>query len=261
MDNELFGMKELYDVILKATFNIDIDGKSYVTGEVVAAFDKIMISNFTPRKSYRFARGGLGNSVLMSWEDTSDIVFNFDHGVFSKTQLALLSNSKLINNETDTRLISHSQTLTTDEDGKIELKFTPAAGTLFIYDVSTGNKITSFTENGNTVTLLAPFLEVLVRYQFEYTENYSLMSIGKELVSGYLELEGKTKLVDNQDGLVTTGIIHIPRLKLMSNLVLRLGDNAPPQVASFSGIGIPVGDKREKYVCEILYLGTNIEAT
>lgn len=261
MDTEYFGMKELYDVVLKTTYSIELDGKTYVPGEVVAAFDSIMISNFTPRKTYRFAKGGFGNASLISWEDTTDIVFNFDQGIFSKVQLALLSNSQLKAEEEIPRLVSYSETHTTDTLGKISLKYAPILSSLFIYNMGTGDKITSFTVDGKNISLITPNLKVLVRYQFEYTENYSLMSIGQGLVNGYLELEGKTKLKDHQDGLVTTGIIHIPKLKLMSNLVLRLGDSAPPQVASFSGVGIPVGDKREKYVCEIIYLSTNIEAT
>ena len=49
-----FGLKELYDLTLKATFPIDMDGRTFEAGEVIARFDKIQIANFkeiTARKS------------------------------------------------------------------------------------------------------------------------------------------------------------------------------------------------------------------
>jgi len=41
-----FGLKELYDVTIKTTSNIEMNGKILETGETLVAFDKIQISNF-----------------------------------------------------------------------------------------------------------------------------------------------------------------------------------------------------------------------
>ena len=41
MNNE-FGMKELYSVVFKATYPIEIGGIEYAKGEVIAAFDKFI---------------------------------------------------------------------------------------------------------------------------------------------------------------------------------------------------------------------------
>jgi hypothetical protein len=40
MNNE-FGLKELYSVVLKATYPIEIGGRIFEPGEVIARFDKI----------------------------------------------------------------------------------------------------------------------------------------------------------------------------------------------------------------------------
>jgi hypothetical protein len=40
MDIE-FGLKELYDLTLKATYPIEIEDKEFEAGEVIARFDKI----------------------------------------------------------------------------------------------------------------------------------------------------------------------------------------------------------------------------
>jgi hypothetical protein len=40
MDEE-FGLKELYDLTLKATYPIELDGRVFEPGEIIARFDKI----------------------------------------------------------------------------------------------------------------------------------------------------------------------------------------------------------------------------
>ena len=50
MNNE-FGLKELYDVSLKATYPIETNGRKIEVGEVIAAFDKIQLANFQEIKS------------------------------------------------------------------------------------------------------------------------------------------------------------------------------------------------------------------
>jgi hypothetical protein len=45
MTNEL-GFKELYEVSLKSTSNIEVNGVQVEPGETIASFDKIQIANF-----------------------------------------------------------------------------------------------------------------------------------------------------------------------------------------------------------------------
>jgi hypothetical protein len=65
--------------------------------------------------------------------------------------------------------------------------------------------------------------------------------IGRRLYEGYVELEGRTKIVDDITGRIRTGIIRIPRLKIDSDLTLTLGDRVPPVSGTFHGTGYPVG--------------------
>ena len=253
-------MKEIYDVVLKTTSYIEIGDRTFLAGEVVAAFDRIMISNFATHTLRKFARGGQGAGTLITWSDVDSVVFTFDQGVFSLTQLALLSNAKVVEGVNDSYPISFSETLESDGTGLIQLKHTPISGELFLYNLSTGDKITDFTINDDAITINTNYLNVLVRYKYYYQGAHRNMKVGTPLVDGFLELEGKTKLRENQNGQEVTGIIHIPKLKLMSDLVLRLGNNASPQVLSFNGVGFPVGDKRNQHVCEIIQLDENIDA-
>jgi hypothetical protein len=40
-----FGLKELYEVIIRTTYPIEVSGKTIEAGETIAVFDKIQIAN------------------------------------------------------------------------------------------------------------------------------------------------------------------------------------------------------------------------
>ena len=70
--NSEFGLKELYDLTLKATFPIEMDGRKFETGEVIARFDKIQLANFREVTSRVSANGGKSNPALIVWEDPKE---------------------------------------------------------------------------------------------------------------------------------------------------------------------------------------------
>jgi hypothetical protein len=72
-NNNEFGLKELYDLTLKTTYPIEIAGRKFETGEVVARFDKIQIANFKEITSRISANGGFDNRPHAIWEDTKEI--------------------------------------------------------------------------------------------------------------------------------------------------------------------------------------------
>ncbi|MBQ5473783.1 MAG: hypothetical protein IIT65_03600 [Lachnospiraceae bacterium] len=79
-------------------------------------------------------------------------------------------------------------------------------------------------------------------------------------MQGYLELEGKTRVKDDTSGLITTGIIKIPKLKLMSGLSMKLGAQAGPVVGTFEGVGVPVESRHNSYVMEFDFLNNDIDS-
>ena len=46
MNNSEYSLKELYDVVIKATYPLEINGKTILENETIAAFDKIQVANF-----------------------------------------------------------------------------------------------------------------------------------------------------------------------------------------------------------------------
>ena len=258
--NTEFGLKELYDLTLKATYPIEVEGRKFEAGEVIARFDKIQIANFREIASRVSANGGKNNPALIVWEDTKEIQLNFTQGIFSKRQFALLSNSNLVKSApTEKILLSAHFTGESDEEGRIQLN--KEVANVFVYDAKTYEKLTpeSVDLEKGEIILGAPYRDVEVDYQFYYTNEVSTMTVGKRLIEGFLLLEGKTRVKDDITGKTRTAILRIPRLKLVSDLSMRLGREAGPLLANFAAVGYP-GVSRDKTVMEMLFLSDDIDA-
>lgn len=259
---QLIGLKELYDVKLKTTYPMEIKGKKYEVGEVITTFDKIQIANIDEIKTYTSANGGFDNRARVIWEDTQQINFIFSQGVFSELQLAMLGNSKLLEKEKGEAIsISQRESKEIDENGIVILKKEPV-GNIFVYVVETGERIKEFGVKGKTLEFSTEkkYTDVIIDYNYNYMNGGINMIIGRSLISGYISLEGKTRVKEDETGIDRTGIIKIPRLKLMSDLSIRLGNNANPVIANFKASGFPIGDKGNKKVMELTFLNDDIDS-
>ena len=262
MDNQ-FGMKELYEVVFKATYPMKINDRTIETGEIITEFDKIQLANFNEIKSRVQASGGFDNRALVTWESTKEVDLNFTQGIFSKVQFGLLSNSHLLEykEDADSILITVRLERMSDENGFIDLdEEKPYFQNLFIYDKNTGQKYTDVEIISDTqINIKQDSKEVIVDYQYKYMNGATDIIVGRNLVDGFMFLEGKTRIKDDVTGRTRTGIIQIPRLKLVSDLSMRLGREANPIVANFRAVGYPVGGKGDKKVMEIFFLNDDID--
>lgn len=255
----MFSFKDLEKVSLKATSNIEIGNKQFIPGETLAYFDKIQVAALDEQRDVRVAEGGYENQPRVFWETTKDLKLRFTQGVFSEEHFALLTNAKLIEQVGVPILISEQEDKETNELGVITLKHAPV-GDIFVYNKNTGSKITNYTIDGATLTFETPFLEVLVRYTFNYTNKVYDYKIGRRLVNGFVELEGRTRIKDDVSGQVVTGIFKIPRLKLLSELSVKLGEQATPVVGRFDALCVPVGSRGNTYVTDFVILSDDIDS-
>ena len=259
MNNEI-GFKELYEVSLKATYPIEMGDRKIEPGETIAAFDKIQIANFNEKKNFISANGGFDNRARVWWEETKEIQISLIQGVFSKTQLALMTNGKLLRNEGQAVVPIHCrETVETDEAGRAVVKHS-AKEPIFVYNANTGVKLTEFSCVDTIIQTNEGYTELIVDYYYDYDNQYSVLSFGRELTNGYLSLEGKTRVKDDITGQVTTGILKIPKLKLMSNLSMRLGQDAVPLVGRLDAIAVPTGERGHKKVMELIFLTDDIDS-
>ena len=86
------------------------------------------------------------------------------------------------------------------------------------------------------------------------------MTVGRPLTQGYLSLMGKMRVKDDITGKVKTGIIKIPKLRLMSDLSMRVGSDAIPQVGRLDAVAVPEGGRGQSKVMEIIFLNDDIDA-
>ena len=259
-DESLGSFKVLEDVSLKATYNMVIDGREIEAGEVIATFDKIQISNFNEIKNVVAARGGYGNGAHVFWETTREVRFSFSQGVFSKLQFSLLNNAKLLTiKEDEPVLITTTEELETNENGQ----FYPSKEVydeLFVYNKETGEKYHWYHFNDYYLVENLKYTNIIISYRYAYNNGGTVAKIGEQLLNGFLELEGKTRVKDDTSGLITTGIIKIPKLKLMSGLSMRLGTQANPVVGTFEAVGVPIEMRHNSYVVEFYFLNNDIDS-
>ena len=260
MENE-FSMKELYDVFLKTTYPIEIAGKKFEAGETLCVFDKIQISNFNEIKSRVTAHGGYGDRDHVFWEETKGIDVTLSQGIFNSLQFALLCNARMIyQTGMDEVFISKREEKESDELGNIIFSEAPV-GQFFIYKKSTGEKITDYVVvDEKNVLIKEPYVDVILDYKYAYSGGAKILTVGRNLTNGFFSLEGKTRVKDDISGKVRTGILEIPKLKLMSDLSMRLGKNANPVVANFYFKALPAGDRNCAKAMTLYFLNDEIDS-
>ena len=261
MENE-FGLKELTDLTLKVTYPIEMAGRIFEPGEIIARFDKIQLANFKEITSRASANGGFDNRSHVIWEDPKEIQLSFTQGIFSSRQFALLSNARLIDRQGEEGiLISCHYSGESDEEGKI-LVDKQDISDVFVYDAKTYEKITpkSVDFKNGEIVIDSEYKNVEVDFNYRYYNKVTSCVLGRKLIQGYLQLEGKSRVKDDITGKTRTAILRIPRLKLVSDLTMRLGREATPVLANFNAIGLPTGERGNKQIMELLFLSDDIDA-
>ena len=105
-----------------------------------------------------------------------------------------------------------------------------------------------------------PYTDLVVDYTYEYVDGARTMKIGDRLINGFVTLEGKTRVKEDITGITKTGIIKIPKLKIVSELSIKLGAGANPVMGSFKAIGFPTGSKGNSRVMDLILLNDDIDS-
>lgn len=251
-----FSFKSFENVRLKATYNIETSSGIITKGETVALFDQIQIAGFSDINEHITANGGFDNRPHVFWDTTREERITFSQGVFNSAEFALLLNSdRLYKSEEECVVITTREQHESDELGNFTLNHEPFDN-IFVY--TTQGKRIEYTYTNQTIHIAENFTDVIVDYCYCYRNDTSIFKLGSSYYNGFLELEGLTRVKDDETGQVVTGILHIPKLKLVSDLSMRLGKQANPVVANFSAVGIPVGSRGNTYVSEFYLLSDDI---
>ena len=83
--------------------------------------------------------------------------------------------------------------------------------------------------------------------------------MNRERKANLYSLEATFYLKDENDGLLHTGILEMPKVYIMSNINLRMGERADPTVGTFRIVAMPdMLDDVADTVCRITYLDEDI---
>ena len=265
------GIKDLETVCIKTREEVTFGNRVLEPGEPVLYFDNVQIALLSEQVTPTMARGGWGNKPLIIWEDRKETVFGFTNGTLNAISFNLLLNANMLQEDFQEPLFMVEKDLETDADGNVQLKYLPNFDKKFFafyYDLNTIQKKievkpTIVSKELRIISFGAEYAEknILCDYYFDYDKDVILYSMARERFTNLYSLEATFLMKDENDGLLHTGLLRMPKVRVVSNINLRMGERADPSVSTFNIIAIPESKgNRESVVCEVLYLDEDITA-
>ena len=287
MIEEYFGHKELYEVVLRAKTPMQFGTRYIEAQEPVLYFNNVQMSRLGESNHPVFARGGWANMPRVIWDERSEVSFQMVEGVMSQVGMGILLSADVVAKEKDKPLYVHKieGPFKVAPDRYICLQHWPVASNIrktFIFDYDRNavqKKIYGKTvpgvvdgfeqeqpciqifEDKNCETLADNSREYLVDYYYEYEKEALIYNVKKDRFNGLFTLEAKFYSKDENEGINYTNILWMPKVRIVSDINLRLGERADPTVSTFNIIGLPetVGDQKN-LIMEITRLGQDIDA-
>ena len=288
MLDQYFGHKELYEVVLKAKEPMRFGNRYIEAGEPVLYFENVDMSMLNEQNRAIFARGGWANQPRVTWEDRSEVTFSMTEGVMSSVGMSILLSANVtqegvdkpipiqkregpleiteLNDQNHGFYISHKP-IGYPEKKIFIMEYSRDAVQKKVYGRLTENQsplgpqyfISVYDDKDLTIPVDVR-KQFVVDYYYEYGKEALVYSVQKERFNGLFTLEGKFYSKDENEGHNYTNILYMPKLRIVSNINLRLGERADPTVSTFNIVGLPdvVGNKKDVIV-EIIKLGEDID--
>ena len=291
MMDQYFGHKELYEVVLRAKIPMQFGSRYIEADEPVLYFDNVNMSLLTEQNRPVFARGGWANMPRVIWDERSEVQFQMIEGVMSSVGMGILLSANVlseqdkqplyINKKEGPYLAINTYIKDNQEIPFIELEEEPILypkKKIFIFDFdrkSIQQKIYAeylpeyrdelgekhyhvmglFTDKNLTIPV-ENNRKFVIDYYYKYEDEALIYSVQKERFNGLFTLEAKFYSKDENDGYNYTNVLFMPKVRIVSNINLRLGERADPTVSTFNIIGLPetVGDQKN-LIMDITRLG------
>lgn len=266
MQDNYFGTKELYKVVLKANTEMMFGQRKIEVGEPVLYFENISMAQLNEQSRPIMARGGWGNMPHVIWEDRSEMTFSLTEGVMNSVSMGILMSAKVLGESGDGNVyVPKVEGPFELENGGFELMEAPAASKrMFCFEVAqyVPQRKVDFTLDGKRVIVQNGDVdkEYIFDYYYRYGKEALIYLVEKERFNGTFSLEGKFYTKDENDGLNRTNIIFMPKVRIVSDINLRLGERADPTVSVFNVIAMPEKTEESKsMLMKITRLGEDID--
>ena len=289
MLDQYYGMQQLYQVVLKAKQPMQFGSRKIEKDEPVLYFQNINISLLSQRNHPIIARGGWANLPQVVWEDRSDVTFTLSEGVLSSIGVGVLFSANVFQKSQQQELLVRRREgpFELDINGCIELKNWPVGlekKKTFIYQYARdvvqkkvyGKRVHGHMDPFDDTKEL-PYIKIyedkecqtqadrdyqyIIEYYYEYPRTALIYRIQKQRFNGLFTLEGKFYSKDENEGINYTNLIYMPKVRVVSDINLRLGERADPTMSVFNIIGIPenMGADKNGLILEITRLDSDID--
>lgn len=263
---EQFGTKDLYKIVMRATSNIEVGNRKIVAGEPLLHLDSAQFMAIAQQNSYVAARGGRHNMSHIIWERSGDVNFAIQRGVISPMGYALITNLNVLDAPGDgSTVLSKTEILTVDDYGKVFLSHEPKEESpLFVYRFRNKviqDKVEPVAIAGAELDMGEDFAgeQILVDYSYRYGEPVREYRLDKNRFNGYLSMEARY-YTQGESGMQYTNIIYLPKVKIISDLYLRVGENvAGPTLSTFNIVAATEMYNGENTVMRVLQLEEDVD--
>lgn len=257
------GIKDLERVTLKARDYITVGPYSFEPGEPVLSFENIQVALLSENTKVIAARGGFLNQPRVIWEDRSDVTFQFANGTLNAISLNMLLEANILQQQTI--CVPIQEIIELDENGVGYLTHAPLQTKQRFYKpyeygniqpkkmrpIEDNQKLSFGREYAGTT--------IVADYYFLPKEPPIIYTMSRERKNNLYSLEATFYLKDENDGLLHSGILEMPKVYIMSNINLRMGERADPTVGTFKIVAMPeTAEGYDSMVCRITFLDEDI---
>lgn len=261
------GIKDLEHVVLKAKEYITLGNRSYEPGEPILYFENIQIALLSENTRLVAAQGGYLNQPRVVWEDRENTTFQFSNGTLNQLSLNMLLEANMLH-EMEV-YVPHKYQTEIDSEGCIWLPYPIATNKKRFYNIfdreNLQRKIKPISEEIQDDQTLITFdpqyadYTIIADYYFIPKSGAITYTMDRERKPNLYTLEATFYLKDENEGLLHTGILEMPKVYIMSNINLRMGERADPTVGTFRIVAMPESiENHEATVCRITYLDEDI---
>ena len=261
------GIKDLEHVVLKAKQRMSLGRRTYEPGEPILYFENIQIAVLSENARMVAAQGGYLNQPRVVWEDRDNTTFQFSNGTLNQLSLNMLLEANMLHEMKV--FVPHHGVYELDEKGKLWLPYKINKSRKRFYSIfeqeNLQDKIIPISEeiiDDQTLITFDSIYEnktIVADYYFIPKNGAITYTMDRERRPNLYTLEATFYLKDENEGLLHTGILEMPKVYIMSNINLRMGERADPTVGTFRIVAMPDDlDNHEATVCRITYLDEDI---
>ena len=282
-----FGVREICDVVFKATDDVVIGNTTFAAGQPVLYIDTAKTSSLAGAATTVYATGGKGNSRLLAWEGEKTLTFTVEDAMLSPLGFSVLTGAGLLEAENTQPVYVHTTAeipviadgtsitvksshlgLAADATAKI---YTDAASDVNVYGtvvdssgavvrvLGAANTITDpvIDSEGIVITFTGAALKagerVLIDFYVERKSNVKELSITPDKFGGYYYVEASTLFREQLTGTDLPAEIIIPKVKIQSNFTFNMAASGDPSTFSFVMDAFPATTKfsNDKVLCLI----------